>query len=254
MSEARAPTVLYPLALPALLRAVLTPQPGAAAATTLVVCSSRDVFLRQLLHALESQDGPGSESLQQLVAPTLLNLFTSRHVQVTFCASVQVLLAVLSAYGRQTSQHDTDGGQRLLIVNPLALHAPTPSFSVQGLSRTFAAAVETARRVGAGLVVVECVGLLQTTRYHVDDEELDLRGEPAAEAATDADEDPWEQEVSILNVSAKRFGSGGSERAWAGRTVKVRKVLARWFQFQHVDDHLHNRQEESSGNAPRSSR
>jgi hypothetical protein len=44
--------------------------------------------------------------------------------------------------------------------------------------------------------------------------------------------DPWEQEVSILNVSARRFGSAGGERAWAGRTVKARRIAARWFSFQ----------------------
>jgi hypothetical protein len=48
-------------------------------------------------------------------------------------------------------------------------------------------------------------------------------------------QDPWEQEVSILNVSARRFGSGSGERAWAGRTVKVKRIAARWFRFHNLE-------------------
>jgi hypothetical protein len=49
-------------------------------------------------------------------------------------------------------------------------------------------------------------------------------------------QDPWEQNVSILNVSAKRFGSGTNERAWAGRTVKAKRIAARWFRFHSVEN------------------
>jgi len=46
------------------------------------------------------------------------------------------------------------------------------------------------------------------------------------------EEDPWEQDVAILNVSARKFGSGSNDRAWAGRTIKVKRVAGRWFRFK----------------------
>ena len=46
--------------------------------------------------------------------------------------------------------------------------------------------------------------------------------------------DPWDQDVSILNVSARRFGSAAGERSWAGRTVTAERIAARWFRFQHL--------------------
>jgi hypothetical protein len=44
--------------------------------------------------------------------------------------------------------------------------------------------------------------------------------------------DPWEEQVSILNVTTKSFGAG--ERGWVGRTVKIRTVAERWFVFKTI--------------------
>ena len=43
---------------------------------------------------------------------------------------------------------------------------------------------------------------------------------------------PWEEEVSILNVTTKSFGAG--ERGWVGRTVTVRAVVGRWCVFRDM--------------------
>ena len=43
---------------------------------------------------------------------------------------------------------------------------------------------------------------------------------------------PWDEEVSILNVTTKSFGVG--ERGWVGRTVKLRTVAARWCMFESL--------------------
>jgi hypothetical protein len=234
------PTVIYPLTLPALLNHVLATQ-SSSAPTLLIVCSSREDFLQDLLYALQLQHSQAENGLQQLITPTLHNLFTAQHVRVSFCASVQALLAYLTAYAGATSNRGGEGergaGGRIVLVNPLSLHAPSPSFSAQGLSRMFAAAVEAAFRVDAALVIAECPREAQPSNHH-DREGL---GETAMEteeehARGESQEDLWEQEVSILNISAKKFGSGNADRAWAGRTIKVKRIAARWCQFRELGD------------------
>ena len=232
------PAVLSPLTLPALLGYILTSQPSISA-TTLVICSSREGFLQKLSHPIAHQNGGVTGNLEQLAIPTLYNLSTARNIRIAFCASVQSLLAYLTAYGRARVSHGNVGGEgeeRFVLVNPLSLHAPTSSFSAQGLSRTFAAAVEMALRTGAKLQMVECVDERRDIARDEDGEDVDalMRSEDG-DGEDQAEEDPWEQDVAILNVSARRFGSGGSDRAWAGRTIKVKRIASRWFRFQGVD-------------------
>lgn len=240
------PTVLAPLTLPMLLNYILlTQQDQSGPTTTLIICSSREAFLQNLSHSLQNQDKHKADSLQELTIPTLHNLFTARHVRVAFCSSVQTLLVCLTA-GRTGAKHgigERQGEQRLVLVNPLSLHAPTSSFSAQGLSRTFAAAVEAAVRVDAKLLMVECVGRWRETREEDGEEEEEqvdamIRGgdrdRDRDDRAEAEEEDPWEQEVSILNVSTRKFASGSSDRVWAGRSIKVRRIAGRWFRFDTI--------------------
>ncbi|KAF2688189.1 hypothetical protein K458DRAFT_440868 [Lentithecium fluviatile CBS 122367] len=234
------PTVLYPLTLPTLLKHVLTTQ-SSTVPTTLIICSSRETFLQHLLHALQLQDGLDDQGLQQLIVPTLHNLLTAQHVQVAFCASVQTLLAYLSAYaGATTSPSGVSEGRpkaRIVLAGPLGLHAHTSSFSAQGLSRTFAAAVEVASRADAALVVVECLGAAKSSDSENDERDGKTSIDDGEELATgEAQEDPWEQEVPILNVSARKFGPGNADRAWAGRTVRAKRIAARWCRFRNLDE------------------
>jgi hypothetical protein len=225
------PVVLLPLTLPALLSSVLTSHISPVP-TTLIICSSRESFLQALVRSLQQQ-GEDADVLERLLMPTLHNLSSARHVNLGFCTSVQALTAYLTAYVEAKAAEDgQEEKETLMLVNPLSLHAPTPSFSAQGLSRTFATAVETAQRVNARLVMVECLGMQRDIHYPDDDEDLRDALEEASSSPAPTDEDPWEQEVPILNVSARRFGHGTGERAWAGRTVKVKRIAARWFRFQ----------------------
>jgi hypothetical protein len=214
--------VLPPLTLPALLDHVLASQ-SSSSSTTLLVCCPRDAFVRHLAaHAAHAR----------LLAPTLDNLLSTRRVTLAFCPSVQALLAYLAVYDRPGYIHvdESDGRERLVLVNPLALHAHTPAFSAQGLSRTFAAAADTATRTGALLQLVECLGQLGVSGQDMgddvgDDMDIDVGMD------TTHGEDPWEQQVSILNVSAPRFGSAADQAALAGRTVTARAIASRWFRF-----------------------
>lgn len=243
------PIVLYSLTLPELLNYILTTE-SFTAHTILIVCSSRETFLQQLSQSLQPREDNQNESTYDLVTPTLHNLSSTRHVKLAFCASVQALLAYLTAHGRAGCKHELEAGKidKLILVNPLALHAPTPSFSAQGLSRSFAAAAEAALRSGAELQVVEC--RIKKERSEEQDEEAmpitNGDDEENNNINTDDDQiaDPWEQEVSILNVSSRRFGSGSGERLWAGRTVKAKRIAARWFRFQGLD---HDRASEGLG-------
>lgn len=177
--------------------------------------------------------------------PTLRNLATARHVQVAFCPSVQALLAYLATYSgaaaNEDGSHRRTGRENIVLVDPLALHVSTVSYSAQGLSRTFAAAVETAARLGADLVVAECKQApTNHSSQHEDGMDVMMeRDEEQPRTTSHANLDPWEQEVSILSASAKKFGPGHSERPWAGRTVKVKRIAARWFEFHDFDGDMH---------------
>jgi hypothetical protein len=213
--------VLPPLTLPALLDHVLASQ-SSSSSTTLLVCCPRDAFVRHLAaHAAHAR----------LLAPTLDNLLSTRRVTLAFCPSVQALLAYLAVYDRPGYIHvdESDGRERLMLVNPLALHAHTPAFSAQGLSRTFAAAADTATRTGALLQLVECLGQLGVSDQDMGDVDNDMDIDVGMD--TTHGEDPWEQHVSILNVSAPRFGSAADQAALAGRTVTARAIASRWFRF-----------------------
>ncbi|KAL6710077.1 hypothetical protein ACN47E_009868 [Coniothyrium glycines] len=234
----RVPAVLQTLALPALLDYVLTTQTDALS-TTLIICSSREAFLEHLACSLDHERPVDStRSLQKLLTPTLHNLYTTRHVKLAFCASVQTLLAYMTAYDRAEAAHGEilgqDRKQRLVLVNVLALHAPSSSFSAQGLSRTFALAAETALRVQAQLLLVECQDHFRHLGARIEGD-VDITDELEQEPTGIEVSDPWEQEVSILNVSARRFGSSHGERAWAGRTIKIKRIAGRWFRFHALD-------------------
>lgn len=231
---AASPTVLYPLTLPALLNHILSTRDKNYPAT-LIICSSRDDFLQDLVHSMDIENGRDAATLQQSIIPTLRNLSAATSVDLVFCASVQALLAHLSTC---TPPHNQDGeSQRrtIVLVNPIALHAPTSSFSAQGLSRTFAAAVEAALRIEARLVVAETEESLP--RPPPIDEDMEDAMEATNEPhVCEKGKDPWEQEVPILSVSAARFATGAGERPWAGRVVKVNRVAARWFRFCKIMD------------------
>ena len=97
------------------------------------------------------------------------------------------------------------------------LHRLTAEHSAQGLSRSLAAVVETAKLNGQRLVLAETMTL---------NAEVESVG-------TSSVDDPWKEQVPLLSGSV-RFG--GEDRMWAGKTVEVARVVAKWCRFVKVDD------------------
>lgn len=183
--------------------------------THLVVCGSRTEFLVQLSAAIRSQRADSNAPPRHdLLTKTIGLLANSSKIQLTFCPSLESLrayLAILRSTGRLTLEAETQPrGQRLLaILDMVALHATTTEFSSQGLSRTFAATVETSSRIGTHLVLYECTNAVNPT-------------------SPDWGGRLWEKQVPLLNRSVRIRGGEGN---WGGHGVSVKQVAQRWFDF-----------------------
>lgn len=242
-----------------------------ASPTHLIVCSSRDTFLQDLLAELEpiprveSEQEPNEDAematsdmplaisrspshLISLLRPTLHFLATSRTITLAHCPDPTHLLAHLSALSyrklsstplvQSAAPNISTARPILAILNPIRLHKPTSSFSAQGFNRTFASAIDTAHHLGQQLIFAE-VESRQPYPGGSDDHDWmdedrhrsDLGGENGVQAA----ESPWDEQLSMLNVTTKTFGVG--ERGWVGRTVSVRQVASRWCRFVDFASH-----------------
>lgn len=95
-------------------------------------------------------------------------------------------------------------------------HRSTAEHSAQGLSRTLAAAVESASLAEQRLVLAEAK-ILDVGEQHGDTEAFDATFE-----------NPWKERVPVLSGTI-RFG--GEDRVWAGKTIEVGCILARWCKF-----------------------
>jgi hypothetical protein len=238
------PVALQPVTLLALVRCIMEhhDQPS-----TLVVCSSRDEFLQDMLSSV--QDASEDEDQYHLSQPILHLLRASSRMNVAFCPSLQTLHAWLSWHSHSSSKGSKSNGKRssssldgytdssLIVVNPIALHRSTSSFSAQGLSRTFAGLIDLSICSRQRLIIAECVPTIQNPDQRpqssstADSDE----GERTIAANTsdndvDTTPNPWDQDISILNVTTKSFGVG--ERGWVGRTVKIGQVIQRWCEFK----------------------
>ncbi|KAF2744217.1 hypothetical protein M011DRAFT_408938 [Sporormia fimetaria CBS 119925] len=233
------PTVLYPLTLVSLLHFVLATQVSTGS-TTLIICSSREAFFHHVAQSVKPSNDSrhAGERFQLHFAPTLRNLLAAQHVHLAFCDSVPALRAYLSAYRGVVSAPSVQqriGGHTLMLINPLSLHAESTSFSAQGLSRTFAGAVETALRLDAKLLMVETTeGHNRPVDVRGDDPDAVTRPGDNGGAALETSHEslgPWDQEVPMLNDSVRRFVSRSGQWPWAGRTVQASRVAGRWFRF-----------------------
>lgn len=185
-----------------------------SAGTELLVCSSRTEFLVQLSAAIRSQrTDERSTPRHDLLTKTIGLLANSSKVQLTFCPSLESLrayLAVLRRTRRSPSGGNLPGTQQtLVILDMIALHAATTEFSAQGLSRSMAAAVESAFRTGLDLVLCECTNAVDPPNARWGDR-------------------LWNTQVPLLNCSVQLRGEGST---WAGRGVSVKQVAQRWFEF-----------------------
>lgn len=223
--------------------------------STIVVCTSREGFTRELHTAISQSEknqeakqrrdpdlnatehgieGPSPARPQQMrphswTTPTLRLLASAQTLRLAFCEDVTHLRAYLAAYPHRSADPEmpNDGLQSkrtLAILNPIALHRPTSNFSAQGLNRTFSVAVDAAHASRSKLVIAECQA---ATSQSLDDQRE--TGETVAGLPREG-HGTWDEEVSILNVATKTFGVG--ERGWVGRTVKLRAVASRWCVFE----------------------
>lgn len=248
------PIVFHPIELAAFLQFILRRRDRIF---QLVICSSQDDFLHQLLASMHHEkdlarlvaeaEGREPHAINRIVSrphdllvPTLHQLATSRNVKITFCATLSRLQAYLSTLHVKDSSaigNDIARPSFLALVNPIALHKNVASFSAQGLSRTFASAVDAAFHLKAKLIMVECPNRAHSSQLANDESSDDLmlvEDQVERDAGPPSeDRDPWEEQVSILNVTTKSFGAG--ERGWVGRTVKIKTIAERWCIFERID-------------------
>lgn len=204
-------------------------------ATNVVVCLPRTDFLRQAaIQARHQSDdaterpaepqsarpqapaGQESESLKcSFLTPTLRLLAASRAISLTYCPTIPTLRAWLSTYSARRDMQDADA-PHLVIVDLLALHHGTSEFTLQGLSRTLAAAVSAAQATRSHLTLTEC---------------KDVRDPSNPDRGARL----WDRELPLLSASVK-IGQEGSR--WVGRSVTVRKIAARWFTFESPEQQL----------------
>lgn len=249
------PQIITDIRLAGFVQHILNNDPQPA---TLVVCATKERFTEQLLAAcLDTQptandeaqrpsDGDAAETEPAaaetpethalLKSPSLLQLTNSRKAKLVFCHDLTHLRAYLAtlaipkprlaSLGSATHVEESNRQPSLLaILNPIDIHRFTTSFSAQGLNRTFALAVEAAHATHKHLVMVE----FPECQHHEAEQafegfELESEAEPTTSSVN-----PWDEEVSILNVTTKSFGAGG--RGWVGRTVTVRRIAERWCVF-----------------------
>ncbi|KAI9787204.1 MAG: hypothetical protein M1839_003439 [Geoglossum umbratile] len=199
------PLVLRPLLPSEFLDYVL----AAPTETVLIVCSARETFLYDLLACVAIDE---LTAKHPLLAPTLRLVAAARAVRLAFAPTLHHLRAYLSTFHAKPlhvaaiSEFPT-----LALLNPIALHRTLPEYSAQGLSRTFAAAVEAAARSHMRLVVAECT---------VPDSAQEDGGWGTS---------VWDEQVPLLSGTARGFGGG--EKEWTGRTVEIKRVLERWCIF-----------------------
>ncbi|KAI9753923.1 MAG: putative serine/threonine protein phosphatase [Chaenotheca gracillima] len=224
--------------------------------TTLVVCSTRDEFLEQLLCVTTRSDSndtrettgslPGHDL--ELLTPTLSLLTVSTAITVAFCPTLQHVRGYLSTFSsrpidaqdRRDDPAQTAAGafttrrSILALFNPISVHRSTSDFSAQGISRTLAVAVEAAHRCEMRLVLSD---------YGDDDQDVEDGGTLEQTFQLSEAEAPsrrptrgiWDEEVPFLSrtVSFRNIGGDADDRSWTGRKVTVRRVVGRWCAFQN---------------------
>lgn len=197
-----------------------------APTTILLICSTKEQFLEQLLLASSSRSEEHNQHNHILTKNTIGVLSKSSSIKLVYCPTLEHLRAYLSVVRspeggvglqRELLTTTTEEKERqtkqppplMAILNPLALHVPTSEFSAQGLSRTFAAVVEVADRGGMDLVLCEC--------RDVGDSMGSGRGEVS-----------WHTQVPLLNSSMR---VGEESTSYRGGGVPVKRVVQRWFEF-----------------------
>lgn len=207
------------------------------APSTLVICSTREAFLEDLhasVKSAQSEDPSASQTTDErtsqydFLVPKIHLIAKSQSIHVVFVPTLPHLRAFLatrvlvSNSGQATSRTTYSRSQSTLLAiwGLASLHRCTAEHSAQGLSRTLASAVETAAHGGDQLVLAEPSGMQDRSHFEV---------------AEGVSSDPWKEQVPIFSGSV-RFG--GDERVWAGKTIEVARVIAKWCQFVRLGRRL----------------
>lgn len=205
----------------------------------LVICMPREEFLQGLVSECQNvqearaehpdDNNKGTAASRCLLVPTLHLLAISLHVHLAFAPTLPHLRAYLSTF---TTPQDLETGITgkeektpvLALVGLLDVHRGTSDLSAQGLSRTFALAVEAAAWACCRLQIVQ----------------LTNRHPPSLESMEESEHreefDPWEEQVPLLNGTIR---ASGDERVWSGRTVKVGRILAKWCRVVQSGQRMH---------------
>ncbi|QDS73294.1 hypothetical protein FKW77_005752 [Venturia effusa] len=147
-----------------------------------------------------------------LAVPAIYQISTSKTVAVIFCETLARLQAQLAVHGIRKTERIEDKDNRegkdpptLALLNAVHLHRGTSSFSVQGLSRTLASAVEAAHRSRQKLVLLEYPSHVPS----ITDQDMDAESgdEDMLDTVEDQGKHIWEEELAILNVATKSFGA-----------------------------------------------
>lgn len=158
--------------------------------------------------------------IHPLQRKTLLQTAVSRHIRLLFAPSSTHLRAFLGTFSASDSKipppppsssspNKNDSGPPMLIVyGLLELHRDSAEWSAQGIGTTATYLIEAAARNSFRAAVVE----------------------PRGAMGFEALDEFLEEELPVLSGTAMK-----SDGAWSGRTVAVRRVLARWFEFERQD-------------------
>ena len=190
--------------------------------TTVIIGSSKTEFQESLIEDIthhlafhdeqrEDQDNP-TEPSHILLKSSLFQIAISRHIRILFAPTVTHLRAYLSVFTPKDSSisappNHTPGSRPplLLVYGLLALHRDASEWSAQGIGNSAAFLVDAALRNEFRAAVIEPKGV---GGY----EDLEQLGGEV---------------VPLLNGTARK-----DDGSWNGRTVSIKQVLNRWFEFE----------------------
>ena len=211
------------------------------AQSTVVICSSREAFLEDVLLSTQEYTGQtmvemtgevDQQPLHPFMIPTIHLLATSRTIDLAFTPTLPHLRAYLASRTPNIGENLQPTVGRVSGTQPATLavfgftdiHRPTRELSAQGLSRTLSIAVEASLTSRRNLLIAD-------VPPPINDQDLAAPNEHEDDGILD----PWMEQVPILNNSIR---SGGDQRIWAGRTIPIARVIGRWCRIVRLDEDL----------------
>ncbi|KAF4995305.1 hypothetical protein FGRMN_5204 [Fusarium graminum] len=197
--------------------------------TTLIIGSSKAEFqtflIEDITHHLtlneeqhqedDTENSTTTSPSHGLLKASLYQTAISRHIRILFAPTITHLRAYLAVFTPKNSSVSAPPNHKpntcaplLLIYGLLALHRDVSEWSAQGIGNSVALLVDAASRNTFRAAIVEPKGIGE----HEDLEHLG--GEL----------------VPLLNGAMKR-----DDGSWSGRTVSIKQVLSRWFEFESQD-------------------